>query len=153
MNSRQKRVDAKPTHTKNGCRIGAEYAIGISPQDTICVAEITKHRPCAGHVIRSQWADNYAIAMILPIIESEFRPNDFDARSGARLMTGCSMSSVDKMVGKQTPLMVPKTIFESSLKKLGHKEVVFPSIRSIGRNAGLVRRDVKCALPVVIPSM
>lgn len=135
----------------NGCRQGAEYAIGISADNEVCVAEMTRYRQCAGYVIRSQWAAQYAIALIIPAVENEFRPNDFDSRSGARLMTGLSAGDIPRMIGGQSPETIPKIVFESTLKKLNQKERVVPSIRSVGRNASAVRNDVKCRLPVIVP--
>lgn len=150
MNTKFRSIRRPPT--QNGCRMGAEYAIGVSNDKSICVAEITRYRQCANYIIRSQWADQYAIALIVPTINGEFRPNDFDSRSGARLMTNIHVESIQTLVGDQRPFIVSKSIFEASLKKLNQKEIVVPSIRSVGRNASFVRLDVKCRLPIVVPN-
>lgn len=151
-NHRQLRHN-KPPVMYNGCRHGAQYAIGISADKSVCVAEITRYRTCANYVIRSQWAAQYAIAVVVPMVYGTFIPNDFDSRSGARLMTGRMVSDIQHIIGDQRPVVIPKIIFELTLKKLDHKEVVIPSIRSVGRNAAAVRRDVTCRLPVIIPYM
>lgn len=149
----ENKVDrSRAQRPNNGCRFGAEYAIGISVDSEICVAEITRHRHCANNVIRSQWNSHYAIAMIVPVIRMEFKPNDFDSRSGARLMTRLGHDDIHQLVGDQSPFVVPRVIFESTLKKINQKEILRPSIRSVGRNGAVVRRDIDCLLPIVVPN-
>lgn len=151
--SNENKVDrSNMQRPNNGCRFGAEYAVGISADNEICVAEITRHRHCANNVIRSQWNSHYAIALIVPVICIEFKPNDFDSRSGARLMTRLQHDDIHRLVGDQNPFVVPRVIFESTLGKINQKEILRPSIRSVGRNGAVVRRDIDCHLPVIVPN-